>query len=1435
MPNLRLRAESERRVRDGRHLDRMDRAAPTRSEQQAQMRRLAQAPGDAQRASVAHSALGLFAAASLLNAASLASATATAPWQRMRTRRAAQAEAPTELGPSAPAVARSNAYARSFDTPCASAAASLQPTVRRPSQRPRDRAGGGTRGEGGQGPGAQASLARRERSLPPGEAEGGHAGGAEGLAAWLAHRRDAAAPADASAPALLDGLFDFLQTADAAARAALARQLASEPTWVVADESGVQQVIDRRVWSLLYGEPRGAQREILDEIRIARSVRHQSSRRHLASLRRLITARLNRLPSYPGGLAGLLPATRAALFNGPVRRLMPALAWHAGDPAVDRLDVTSLDFAFLHAGLALFGQAGGVPEDMSLEDLIGVGQSVERMIRDDASLVELGILFRWPALLRYLDANPEVTLDALLEDLPTQQAALEAFFHDSDALARRARELDPFWRLEQALASFRTRGELAAEILDAQCPLAAGAADAGRIADYKNGLRACDDVALPELAERFVAQNAEIGARYAAVDAMLLEQALQRDLDQAERSFLAHAQIGLGDACFSVRGALQRQGVNLRLFAHIPEVLERRLRPGVEVLVAAQGQTVRRYLLERDARGTRLTRADAAPEIYLARLAVPAPIDPEERLHLSPAHLSLKAAHAPLEHCTQALVRRHREALELGLYEHGFEPTTLERLTQALKSLIPFHDCVTGVARHDASSVPACGLDALSLMPVIGAAASLGLRAGVIGARGSAMAARAALRTALVTRSLGQTLRIGLRHLGEQALVPAAEALDRASLAQLAVQAARAVDIGFEPAYLGGRSAWRALRHGMSDAAQQLPCLRRLATMLAHGAAADELARDSAMLVLGPSRAVPRVAAARGVDAARTLLQRCGAGRVRRAPTGAACDASDEEAGALRVMRHMMGDADDAAGAIVLGEIPAAHLLMARRPSLLLNCASALYGPDAYPDIRALCLDPPPFEGLDEASNVFMDRIRELALLERLDVASRDRLLSVPQQRWSSFVFHPEVAPHRVRDTPMLACRESYERTLRVMEDNAFSTTAELGLPAIPLAQDRRLAATITAWVDPDNRFLIATDQTYELGSRHWRVDETPAFNLELDVTTANGAHASPPVLPPEFAFAQDRGLTHVEPASRALDAVRAPRIAVRSGLEGWEINQRSVPLFLARISPDMRYLALGGVRGHSNPMQYSVERFDLAVAAGAHAPAARQWLPFYPSRLEISSRGDVLLGHRNGPNAQLRVWRTRGDMVHINGVIDGDSVGFSPDGRFLVYSEFPLDDAPLTTVLHDLDHGSRRTLVRQAPLRRGATRRARLQGVALAPLDAMATLSYDDGVVELYALWHAEPPARYLGRLHVAGPDAAAWAPRRDRARAPAPLLRFAGGFDRIDSLGAQARSDRLATFAYRRHYLARMPSEADRASEQGMRGRGAAARPVLRWTPMI
>lgn len=141
---------------------------------------------------------------------------------------------------------------------------------------------------------------------------------------------------------------------------------------------------------------------------------------------------------------------------------------------------------------------------------------------------------------------------------------------------------------------------------------------------------------------------------------------------------------------------------------------------------------------------------------------------------------------------TEYLSKIHREKFYQALFESGNDKSKAAELFHKVKSVIPFYDCVEGIASGDslkiAQAIPSCFLDALAFVPVAGQAAALSGKYGLSLAQG--------IRSGVFKASKGAMLKATSTAVANSIALPT-----RAELLSVFKNTLRAMDPGLELLY----------------------------------------------------------------------------------------------------------------------------------------------------------------------------------------------------------------------------------------------------------------------------------------------------------------------------------------------------------------------------------------------------------------------------------------------------------------------------------------------------------------------------------------------------------------------------------------------------------------------------------------------------------
>lgn len=537
-------------------------------------------------------------------------------------------------------------------------------------------------------------------------------------------------------------------------------------------------------------------------------------------------------------LAALLNLTETAtnyILTEIVPYVIPTLGI-SNDSSPNESDyIGSLDWVYLHAG-AHFAQEIKLGEEyLSKQALLSLGVSLEAMLLANTVSPTIIQFFIRPAciyfLVNKLIVGKSINDAQVMKDPAVRQDAVEQFFADSRL---RNEQNNPFTQYSQAMERYRTRTQLAGDILRERC--AAGTSghyevDAESYKNNQDGYSCKTDnggthpliTLLPNVSDVFRKQNQHIVERYRAVDTLLLAEAFA-GLPTAETQFLAAHAIKLATAHFSAYG--QYRGV---LGAHnIPRSTYIIPLSSAVTLFSTTGAEERIYVLERRERGYSVTRIDRDPPQYYRLLDNMTPLrDKDYVLKIfaggSQATI-LKPAGESLDGLISNLSMLAQDSLRTMLDNQGYDATTREKVFKVFLSLVPFYDCITGIIAGDRQAVAPCLFDVFSLLPLLGQAGSLVSRMAAKGAMGTYGAMRISLGSYAARQSLGNALSTGAGHFVKYAMAPAARELNQKAFIAMAVELARLTDPGLvEVFFRSGLSATRQLIAATKIIARHLP------------------------------------------------------------------------------------------------------------------------------------------------------------------------------------------------------------------------------------------------------------------------------------------------------------------------------------------------------------------------------------------------------------------------------------------------------------------------------------------------------------------------------------------------------------------------------------------------------------------------------------
>ncbi|WP_413731363.1 hypothetical protein [Sodalis sp. RH20] len=460
---------------------------------------------------------------------------------------------------------------------------------------------------------------------------------------------------------------------------------------------------------------------------------------------------------------------------------MPTLRFYNETAPFAGMDVGSVEWVYLHAGLRYADSLALDGSLLSKEELLQLGYSLEEMLSAAVIDAEVLFLFDAPARIFYsrqqrLPAT-ERQVENIFHGTNASSVALEAFFAAGEKYKN---DHNPAEILLSALGKYQTRTALSPDLAQATA--------------------------------LFQSQNEDIAAKYAVVDALMLSRLLE-DRASVASEFIAGAAVRLISAKFSAFKSLK----HLMGARHIPRhAYSIALLPEVDLLAASVGSEIRIFALRPSQAGYSLERVDKITAHYYALMTDPttARKDPDYQLEIYEKAVNaplMKSAGDTLGPLIENLVMRHKQRLMDQLHQFGFEETSWEKTQKFLLSLVPFHDCLTGLEEGRREAIIPCLTDAFSLVPLAGQGVALSARFAQRGAMGGIVALRASLGALVVRASFRETLRRAGTDVVHFAVLPASRELNRQAMISLGLTAIRAMDPGVELAGFAGARTFKQL------------------------------------------------------------------------------------------------------------------------------------------------------------------------------------------------------------------------------------------------------------------------------------------------------------------------------------------------------------------------------------------------------------------------------------------------------------------------------------------------------------------------------------------------------------------------------------------------------------------------------------------------
>jgi hypothetical protein len=493
---------------------------------------------------------------------------------------------------------------------------------------------------------------------------------------------------------------------------------------------------------------------------------------------------------------------------------LPCLALRHEDMDNHNLHAGTVDWGFLHVGLLIARRTEKDISQISIDELIQLGSSLEDMLREGVIDAELVSLFLLPAKLLYIkqqaEQSGELSMEKIFRSVEGNEMALEAFFAASE---RQKVEESPFNQFSQALGNFRTRTQLR-EMLSTSDVMV----DNNRTAlNEKAAGPLCQGGVRPSVLENadadllFKEQNENIAAKFAVVDMLMVALAFEQ-LPRDEVDFLRTATIYKASADFSAFDEIRYQ-IAVRVLPRRAHTVPLSL--NVDLFAASQDGNKRIYALQYMGERYELNRVDYDEKLYYELMADSIQVSRNKeyklRVYDNNERELLKSAAEPLEQLAGRLIQKHRNNFLHQLHEQGYEETTGEKAQRFLLSLIPFYNCISGIVNQENEAPISCALDMILLVPLAGQGLGLASRFAQQGFKGGIMAYRSAMGSLVARETLRTAIRQAGREFVRHGMVAAAGELNKKAFIQLGVTLLRSVDPGVELASIIGTHALRQM------------------------------------------------------------------------------------------------------------------------------------------------------------------------------------------------------------------------------------------------------------------------------------------------------------------------------------------------------------------------------------------------------------------------------------------------------------------------------------------------------------------------------------------------------------------------------------------------------------------------------------------------
>lgn len=570
-------------------------------------------------------------------------------------------------------------------------------------------------------------------------------------------------------------------------------------------------------------------------------------------LKRVLTEYLSNI--FQGNESPDKSLTMERLWDIVIVPELPVLTYWQAAP-FNNISLRSFDLGEIHAGLIFARQSGIDYSKIAREEAAELGKFIQVQIEAAIAPPEWIMFFQHPALLRFTASCKNFTMEnkvytSIIHD------ALQCYFAEKEDFLQ---SNNPFNALAKSLENFKSRTTLAEEIIQKNCPQLSLTEYLIKItpicsdsminrANNYIPISCVDKVAslfsagvnfflegnfgtplLPNIDDIFIAQNKALGEKFGIVDRILLVYAWSGFFDVTGDYWSNISIEKLLAFAPSINPKFGFRYCQSKFFWDIPDrygfsAKEAKiiLDPNNELFVLKRFNKQMIYSLSRQ--------DDFYKIDYIATLEkMPHfSLDQNKIMVCLKKIKDIKPMSTNFEELIESIVTDHKTAFVNKLYNEGYDKHFVHKAKDFLLSLIPFYSCIDNVIDDPVEeTLLDCGLDIISLIPVIGQVNKVMAKSSLLLMRGIHLTGRNALIMAAARNSIKDIAKRSAKSLMINSLIPASKVLSFNEIITLTKGMVRVMDPGFEIIYFVSKRSFQQAISLSQKLEKSLPKLSEL-------------------------------------------------------------------------------------------------------------------------------------------------------------------------------------------------------------------------------------------------------------------------------------------------------------------------------------------------------------------------------------------------------------------------------------------------------------------------------------------------------------------------------------------------------------------------------------------------------------------------------